>query len=43
MENKEILSEPKGDRKDTHFHVADVLRVEATAEQEARVLRKIDL
>ncbi|EHK25581.1 uncharacterized protein TRIVIDRAFT_31825 [Trichoderma virens Gv29-8] len=28
---------------DTVIHVADVLRVEATAEQEARVLRKIDL
>ncbi|KAJ4863156.1 major facilitator superfamily domain-containing protein [Trichoderma breve] len=43
MEDKESLSNSSGAKDGTHIHVSDVLRVEPTPEQEARVVRKIDV
>lgn len=43
MEDKESLSDSRGVNDGAQVHVSDILRVEATPEQESRVVRKIDL
>ncbi|KAL6702208.1 major facilitator superfamily domain-containing protein [Trichoderma pleuroticola] len=43
MEDKGSLSDSSGVKDGTQIHVSDVLQVESTPEQEARVVRKIDL
>lgn len=43
MEDKESLSNSSGAKDGPHIHVSDVLQVQPTPEQEARVVRKIDL
>lgn len=43
MDDNETSPSPKQDGNDARIHVSDVLQVDASAEQEARMLREIDL
>jgi hypothetical protein len=43
MDEKEVFSSPKGEESDAKIRVSDILNVEASAQQEARMMWKIDL